>query len=144
MEANPIRGIVSPKKKSFRTTWKLCVSVLFFLLVTGWISRGFWKARIGQSLVCQEGMRRSDAVLVENFDPDYLVFERAAALQRKGVADRVFVPIPSVESDALNIVSEGIAEVMMRVARLQTVQFIPIVETEPISLNSANQIRDFL
>jgi len=33
---------------------------------------------------------------------------------------------------------------MARVARLTNMQVIPIVETEPISLNSANQIRDFL
>ena len=33
-----------------------------------------------------EEMRPSDAILVENFDPHYLVFERTAALHKTGLA----------------------------------------------------------
>jgi len=33
--------------------------------------------------VCTEEMRPSDVILVENFDPHYLVFERAAAHSTK-------------------------------------------------------------
>ena len=100
--------------------------------------------KVGQSLVCLEQVAPSDALLVENFDPEYLVFERAAALQRKGVAEKVFVPVGAGDPETPDTIWEGLAELMARVARLTNMRVIPIVETEPISLNSANQIRDFL
>ena len=46
----------------------------------------------GQSLVCTEEVSPSDVILVENFDPHYFVFERAAALHKAGLAARVLVP----------------------------------------------------
>jgi len=41
-------------------------------------------------------------------------------------------------------VSKSIAEVMARLAGLQEIEFIPIQNIEPISLNAANHIRNFL
>jgi hypothetical protein len=52
--------------------------VMLFVSVT----RGLWTLRIGQSLVCTVEMSPSDVILVENFNPYYLVFERAAALHK--------------------------------------------------------------
>ena len=68
----------------------------------------FWTLRIGQNLVYPEEIAPSDIILVENFEPDYLVFKRAAALQLGGVASRVFVPVPA-SSDPVrpNLVSQG-------------------------------------
>ena len=132
------------RKESLRTTWILRVSLVLFVVLLVWATRTFWTMKLGQSLVCQEQIAPSDALLVENFDPEYVVFERAAALQRKGVGDKVFVPVVAADSEMPNTISEGLAELMARVARLTNMQIIPIVETEPISLNSANQIRDFL
>ena len=126
-------------------TWKLRLALLLLVLLLGWVTRGFWMLRIGQSLVCPEEIAPSDAILVENFDPDYLLFERAAALHNAGVASRVLVPTEASRDPARpNPVSQGIAEVMARVARLQNLELIPIQESEPISLNAAYQIRDFL
>jgi hypothetical protein len=45
--------------------------------------------------VCPEEIAPSDIILVENFEPDYLVFKRAAALQLAGVASRAFVLVPA-------------------------------------------------
>jgi len=98
---------------------------------------------MAETLVCKEQNPHSD-LLLENFDPDYLVFERAAALQKAGIAARIFVPVPAEDTGMPNTVFKGIAEVMARVAWLQEIEFIPIREIEPISLNAANQIRDFL
>src|SRR5262249_34116017 len=96
-------------------------------------------------LVCPEEIAPSDAILVENFDPTYLVFERAAALHNAGVAARVLVLTEAARDPARpSLVSQGIAEVMARVARLQNMEFIPIQAIEPISLNAAYQIRDML
>jgi len=108
---------------------------------------------IGQSLICDEQIPPSDALLVENFDPNFIVFERTAALQKSGVAPRVLVPIPAdnnsdpkldYNSEVSNMVSKAVAEVMARVAHVPNIEMIPIQEIEPISLNAARQIRDFL
>src|SRR5262245_44908952 len=117
--------------------------MLIVLLVS--VTRGFWMLRIGQSLVCAEEIAPSDVILVENFNPHYLVFERAAALHKAGLAARVLVPIDASRGpDKANSVSQGITELMARVARLQAPQILPIQIFEPISLNAAYQIRDFL
>jgi hypothetical protein len=132
------------RKESFRTTWKLRLSVLLIVSVVVFLTRGFWTVKIAKSLVCEEQIPASDALLLENFDPDYLVFERAAALQKSGTAGKVFVPTPAADSGGPNAVSAGLLEVMARIAWLQKFEIIPIREIEPISLNAANQIRDFL
>ena len=128
-----------------KTTWKLRLALLLLLLLLGSLTRGFWMLRIEQSLVCPEQMAPSDALLLENFDPDYLVFERAAALYKAGLAARVLVPVQaSRDPTKPNRVFKGIADVMVQVARMPEPEFIPIQEIEPISLNAAYQIRDFL
>jgi hypothetical protein len=115
--------------------------VMLFMSVT----RGFWMLRIGQSLVCTEEISPSDVILVENFDPHYLVFERAAALRKAGLAARVLVPTQaSHDPERVNPVSRGMTELMARVARLQDPEILPIRIFEPVSLNAAYQIRDFL
>jgi hypothetical protein len=102
-------------------------------------------ASVGQSLVCTEGPGESDVILVENFDPNYLVFERAAALQRAGLASRALVPVQrSGDPGAANPVSLGVAEVMARQARLRAWEPVLVGETEPVTLNAAFQIRDRL
>jgi hypothetical protein len=100
---------------------------------------------IGQSLVCAEEMSPSDVILVENFDPHYLVFERAAALHKAGFAARVLVTTDaSRDPKRANAVSQGIAELMSQIARLQNPTILPIRIVEPVSLNAAYQLRDFL
>jgi hypothetical protein len=108
-----------------------------------------WRLKIGQSLVCSEEVARSDLILVENFDPDYLVFERAAELQRAGLASRALVPFqispePGKPDKRPYAVSKGIAELMSRLARIEDPEFAPIQAIEPISLNAAYQIRELL
>ena len=110
-----------------------------------WITKGLWTLKIGQSLVCQERIEPSDALLVENFNPDYLVFERSAVLEKAEIATRAFVPVPNdIDSEILNVASKEIAGVLAGIAHLPNMQVIPVQESEPISLNAARQIRDFL
>src|SRR5262245_45502090 len=80
------------RKESIRTTWKCRLALLLLSMLLVSVTRGFWMLKIGQSLVCTEEIRPSDVLLVENFNPDYLVFERAAALHKMGLAARVLVP----------------------------------------------------
>src|SRR6267378_8115076 len=76
---------------------------------------------IGRSLVCREDVAPSDAILVENFDPDYRVFERAAALQKAGFSGRILIPTEASEHDpeVADTIWRGITELMSRTARLE-------------------------
>jgi hypothetical protein len=122
--------------------WQLLILVI--LLIS--MRHDFWSMRIGQSLVCTEELGQSDIILVENLDPpDYLLFERATELHKAGFASRIIVPVLASQApEKANIVSQGIVEVMARVARMQAPETVPIQHREPISLNAALQLRDFL
>ena len=132
-------------KTSVRTTWKLRLLLAFFVVLAVWIAEPWWRRVVGESLVCTQYAAPSDALLIENFDPYYLLFERAEALTRAGIARRVFVHL-RVSSDpgVPNAVSRGFVDVMATQARLGAWDVIPISHTEPISLNAARQIRDRL
>ena len=72
-------------------------------------------------------------------------FERAAALQRADIASRIFVPVQvDGKRGGPNIISKGLADLMARVAHIPGFEVIPMDEVEPISLNAARQIRDYL
>ena len=133
------------KKESIKTTWKLRLGIFILVILIGSATRGFWAGRIGRSLVCTEEIGQSDIILVENFNPSFLAFERASELRRAQISLRILVPVQtSHDGQGANIVSQGIAELMCRVARIPDPEIIPIREIEPISLNAAYQIRDFL
>jgi hypothetical protein len=128
----------------FRTAWKASLALVVLTAAVTLTSR-YWTAQIARSLICAEDVTPSDAMLVENFDVNYLLFERAETLERAGVARVALVPVEvSSEPNVANPVSQGIAEVMARQARLRTWRTIPIELIEPISLNAALQIRSRL
>ena len=131
------------RRESWRTTWKLRIGVLVVGIAAVVLTRPFWTVRLAESLVCNEQAPPSDALLLENFDPDYLVFERAEALRSAGIATRVFVPMTTYDGLQFSAVETGTADLMARIARLPGVEGIPIRLIEPISLNAAYQIRDF-
>lgn len=129
---------------SMSTRWKLALAVLV-VITAAMLATGFWAAPLGRSLVCAEDVAPSDAMLLENFDPNYLLFERAATLEKAKLAPTTLIPVEaSPDVNVANPVSNGIAAVMARQARLSAWRTIPIVHTEPISLNAALQIRDRL
>jgi hypothetical protein len=137
------------RQESIKMTWKLRLAALMLVILIASVTRGVWILRIGRSLVCPEGVGQSDLILVENFDPDYLVFERAAELYNAGFASRILVPIqvspdPEKPDKRPYAVSRGITEMMSQLARIREPEIIPIRAIEPISLNAAYQIRDFL
>jgi len=129
-----------------KVTWKWKLGlVLLTLALTFTLTRQFWIFRIGQSLVCTESVSHGDIILVENLDREYIPFERAAALQREGAAARVVVLVQvSYELDRANDVAIATAELMARVAQINAPEIMPIRLVEPISLNAAYEVRDFL
>jgi len=128
------------------TTWTFRLAIICVLLLASAIVLRSWIPSLGRQLVCDEQLQPSDAILIENFDPNYLVFERAGDLRRAGMGSKLLVPTQAgSEPGRSNTVSAGFAEVLTRVARLpEPPQMIPIAEIEPISLNAAYQIRAVL
>jgi hypothetical protein len=132
------------RKESWRTTWKLRIGILVLGVGLVALTREIWSVRLARGLVCTEHAQPSDALLLENFDPDYLVYEHAETLQRAGLAPRILVPVAASDGYKPDAVERGIADLMARLAHLPAIETIPIQLNEPISLNAAYQIRDFL
>lgn len=127
-----------------RTTWKFRVGFVAAVVATAWLTRGWWTASIARSLVCEANRAPSDAILVENFDPDYLVFERAAWLRQAGFATRSLVPVHADSGAEPNAVALGAADMMAKIARLGAMEIVPIRDVEPISLNAAYDVLRFI
>jgi len=133
------------RKECWKTTWSFRVALLLFLLVAALLSCSYWTVWLGQSLVCSDTASLSDSLLLENFDPDYKIFERARDLIASGKARKLFVPIPQdKETKQGDPIAIGIMNVMVSSAQLPAPTTIPIPEIEPISLNAAREIRSFL
>jgi len=133
------------RAERWRTTWVFRFGLAALVAIALWLTGPWWAAALGQSLVCEASRAQSDAILVENLEPDYLLFERARRLRRAGISDRVLVPISS-ESDTgePNDVALGIAEVMARISRLGPIEVIPARQAEPITLTTARDVQRFL
>jgi hypothetical protein len=127
-----------------RTTWKFRIGLAGVGFVLLGLTRPWWTAAIAGSLVCERRTAPSDVILVENFDADYLVFERATRLRHSGVSDRVLVPVAIASGKDVNAVSLGITELMAKLSRLGEIEVVPFREVEPISLNAARDVLGFL
>jgi hypothetical protein len=120
--------------------------MLLAVLIMGYLTRMLWLPSIPRTLICDESVGSSDAILVDNSSPNYLVFERAATLQRAGASTRVFIPVfaSPEDPDEANPVSQAIAELIARFARLNNPEIVTIRTVEPYTLNTAYAIRDVL
>jgi hypothetical protein len=119
--------------------------VAFVVMMAAWLTRGWWTVAVAQSLVCRQNVAASDAILVENFDLNYLVFERASRLRQQGLAARVIVPVPmDRDTGEPNAVALGTTEVIATIARLGPMDVVPTREIEPISLNQAEDLLHFV
>ena len=128
-----------------RTTWKFRFALLTAVLVALMLTSGWWMERVSRSLVCEQNVARSDAILLENFDTSYRVFERARDLRRDRLANRVLVPIAIEDGGSeLNAVALRTAELMADVARLGSFEVVPISYVEPISLNAGLAVKRYL
>ena len=128
-----------------RATWKLKLGVPVLFVLVVYSTQALWVPAIGRTLVCARSTAPSDVIVIDNLEEDYLLFERAEALERTGIAPWALVPVEtSPDPRVPNPVSLGVAEVRARVARLKSWQALPIHHTEPISLNTAYQVRDHL
>ncbi len=132
------------RSEHLRTTWRFRLGLAAAIVLAAWLTSGWWTVAVASSLVCETNAAPSDAILIENFDPDYLLFERATALKKQGLAPRVLVPVRAAAPSVPNLVGLGTAHVMANVAHLDGVDIVPFNEVEPISLNAARDILRFL
>lgn len=132
------------RRQSLRTTWKFRLAILTSLLLVPSLSRSLWAPAFARSLTCEEQVGVSDAILVDNLDQNYLLFERAAALHNAGQGRRVLVPQIDTPGADGPTVEQGIVDVMVRIAHLKTIESIPVSTDEPISLNVAYQVREYV
>lgn len=128
-----------------RTTWRLRIALLTLVLFALWLTGGWWSVRISRGLVCNADPGPSDAILVENLESDYLLFERATALRQEGLAGRVLVTAQTdADTDHVNQVALSTVEVMARIARTGPLEIVPAREVEPITLNAARDVQRFI
>lgn len=130
------------RTERLRATWTLRIAIAAIAAAGMWLSQDWWSVAMARSLVCDRNVAPSDAILIENFDPDYLLFERAAALRRAGLAPRVLVPV-AADAFGPNRVARAIAETMANISRIGPVEIVPIREIEPISFNAGLDVRNF-
>ena len=132
------------RKECLKTTWPFRILALGVVVLGGWLTQGLWVPALGYSLTCEEQVGIVDAIILDNVGYDYLLFHRTTALLNDGLSQRVLVPTIAPPADNGDAVGEGFVRVMARVARLKTFETIRVDAIEPISLNVASQVREFL
>jgi len=129
-----------------RTTWKFRFVVLALFLALTLATKAWWIPGLGRTLVCSSESVTPDLIVIDNLDSDYLLFEKAAELIERGFAGKVLVPVQASGRNpgAPNLVSREIVDVMVRVAGLDRAEIFPIKQEEPITLNAARQVGEYL
>jgi hypothetical protein len=95
--------------------------------------------------MCDASIAPSDAILVETFDLDYRLFERAADLRHAGLAARVLIPLQAESTTREpKAITAAVMELMATRSGLGTVELVPVREVEPITLNTTRDVQRFL
>jgi hypothetical protein len=144
-EINGWRRYVLRRDERLKTTWTFRFAIVACVVVLAWSTHRLWTPAVARALVCEQTGEDGDAILIDHFESNYLLFERAAELRGRGTGPRVWVPTDmSKDSDMPNLVSEKIVHVMAGVAQVHQPELIAIQPREPISLEAAYQIRAVL
>jgi hypothetical protein len=126
------------RKEVLKTTWLVPISVVVMLPLVLLHSRERWLAR---HLVHQSSVAASDIVILDHYDVDYLVFETGASLIQDGLAQEAIIPCMIHGGPTnLNVVSQGIIDVMTGLSRLEPTRIVPVALEEPYTLNFARQM----
>lgn len=100
-----------------------------------------WLPALAGTLICDASAGKADAIVIDNVEPNHLLFQRARELQEQGLAATVLVPIPSMLADGSpSTVQIGFMEVMCGVARVSACTPFPVHAEEPISLGIAQEV----
>lgn len=134
------------RKEVVKTTWVFKAASIITLALFGYLFEPVWAHAVAAGLVCGEDdhVDRVDAILIDDFESDYLLFERARHLQESGVSSTVFAPVNVFADGSVSTVSAAMVDVLARLARVKHVTTVPVSNREPISLNSAFRIKRFV
>jgi len=133
------------RKEVWATTWRCRIGIAALLAAVLIPTRAFWLTRLGRSLIHDDTPSVSDVVVVENYDQEYLLFEAASRLLRTGVSGRLIVPTSIFRDSTIpGAVYQGFSEVMLRVARIEHAEILPVSHQEPVTLTVARQVADKL
>lgn len=130
----------------YRTTWRFRLLVLALILFLSLATRGWWVPAIGWSLVYNSPIERPDLILIDNLDTEYFLFKKAADFQQQGSGAGVLIPVCAWAQDPGKPapVARETAEIMIRMAGVKSAELLVIQGSEPITLNTARQVGDFL
>lgn len=133
------------KKEVVKTTWAFKTAVTVVLVLLVYLTRPLWAHAVAESLVCGQTEHREpvDAILIDDFESDYLLFERVRHLQESGLSSRVIAPVNVLADGSISPVGQEFVNVLARQARVRNVNTVPVGAGEPISLNAALRIRAF-
>ncbi len=134
------------RKEVVKTTWTFKVTSIIALVLLFYLTEPLWAHAIAESLVCTQAshVERADAILIDDFDLDYLLFERARHLQEAGLSSRVIAHVSVLANGSISPVSQSVVDVLARQARVRNVSTVAVGDGEPISLNAAFRVRQFV
>jgi hypothetical protein len=141
----PWKSWVLTKKQVTVTTWRFRLLVLAAVTAVLYFSYPRGLIAIGNLLLHEEPLKPAELILLENFNPEYAVFEEARKLVGAGYASRVLIPVRCDDGTGQpDPIEEGIVKVMIQAAGMRQFEILPLRHTEPVSLNAARQILAFL
>lgn len=128
---------ISPRRKR----WLIAVSATVAVLATGaYLTRESWLRGSAEALVCESSEAPSDAIFVDFVVQDYRLFERARALQERGLATPVLIPlVRAAADDAPRSLALGVVDLLCRTAGVSGCSTFDAPLAEPISLNVARR-----
>jgi len=133
------------RKEVWATTWTFRIGIVVLLAAVLIPTRAFWLEQLGRSLIHDDTPSVSDVIVVENYDQEYLLFETASRLLRTGISERLIVPTSVFDDPTIpGAVYQGFSEVMLRVARIEHAEILPVSHQEPVTLTVARQVADTL
>lgn len=134
------------RREVVKTTWVFKVTSIIAFVLLVHLTEPVWVPAVADSLVCGQSGHpgRADAILIDDFELDYLLYERARLFQEAGVSSTVIAPVNVFADGSVSTVSEEMVDVLARFARVQDVRTVPVGTVEPISLNAAFRFKRFL
>lgn len=128
-----------------KNKWKILVCLCLVSILSWFFARSYLIDAIGRSLVYEGPAEKSEILLIENFDNEYLLFKKAAQLKLDGLGKLIIVPVQAdLNSDLPEHISLKVAEVLCQEAGMVAPQIVTVKYKEPISLNVARQLAHVL
>jgi uncharacterized SAM-binding protein YcdF (DUF218 family) len=127
-------------KSAIKTRLIVSVLALAALLIGAYWNRQSLLRHLAESLVCSADESPSDVILIDHVSENYAFFERARALQQRGLAQPVLVPVLSGDAYIVPYpVARKFVDVMCQSAEISDCRAFEARVHEPISLNLARR-----